>query len=66
MPAIFPTRHLRSRIAPVSALVLVSVTIVFAILTQGPRFLIARAVILFAFLNAVRGTFAYHELPPRR
>jgi hypothetical protein len=57
---------LRSRIPAVSALVLFSVTIAFAILTQGLRLLIVRAVILFAFLNGVRGTFAYHELPPSR
>ncbi len=56
---------LRSRIAAASALVLFSVTIAFAMLTQGPRFLIVRAVILFTFLNGVRGTFAYHELPPK-
>ena len=56
---------LRSRIAAVSALVLFSVTIAFAILTQVLRLLIVRAVILFAFLNGVRGSFAYHELPPK-
>jgi FtsH-binding integral membrane protein len=56
---------LRSRIAAGSALVLFSVTTAFAMLTQGPRFLIVRTVILFAFLNGVRDTFAYHELSPK-
>jgi hypothetical protein len=54
---------LRSRIAVVSALVLFSVAL--AMLTQGPRFLIVRAVFLFAFLNGVCSTFAYYELPPK-
>jgi hypothetical protein len=57
---------LRSRIAAVSAEVLFSVAIAFAMLTQSPRFLVVRAAILFAFLNGVRGTFAYHELSPNR
>jgi hypothetical protein len=57
---------LRSRIAAGSAPVLFSVAIAFARLTQGPRFLIVRTVILFAFLNRLHGTFAYHELPPNR
>jgi hypothetical protein len=57
---------LRARIAAGSALVLFSVTTAFAMLTQDPRFLIVRTVILFAFLNGVRGIFVYHELPPNR
>jgi hypothetical protein len=56
---------LRSRAAAVSALVLFSVIIAFAMLTQGPRLLIVRVVIFLAFLNGVRGTFAYHKLPPK-
>lgn len=55
----------RSRIAAVSALVLYLIGRGFVWVTTGPKIGALPLLITLAFLNGVRGTFAYHKLPPR-
>jgi len=55
----------RSRIAAVSALVLYLIGRGFVWVTAGPKIGALPVLVTLAFLNGVRGTFAYHKLPPR-
>jgi hypothetical protein len=55
----------RSRIAAVSGLVLYLVGRAYAWVKVGPNFGAIPLLVTLALLNGVRGTFAYHKLPPR-
>jgi hypothetical protein len=55
----------KSRIAALSGLVLYLVGRGYAWAKVGPSFGVIPVLITLAFLHGVRGTFAYHKLPPR-
>jgi hypothetical protein len=55
----------RSRIAAASALAFYLAGQGYAWVTTGPKIAALPLLITLAFLNGVRGTFAYHKLPPR-
>jgi hypothetical protein len=54
----------RSRAAALIALLLYVADRVFALISTGHGNLVLPVFITLAFLNAVRGTIAYHRLPP--
>jgi len=55
----------RSRIAAISGLALYLVDRGYAWAKVGPHFGVIPVLITLALLHGVRGTFAYHKLPPR-
>jgi len=55
----------KSRMAAVSGLVLYLVSRGYAWAKVGPSLGVIPVLITLAFLHGVRGTFAYHKLPPR-
>ena len=55
----------KSRISAISGLVLYLASRAYAIATVGSRPGVISLLVALAFLHGVRGTFAYHKLPPR-
>ena len=55
----------KSRIAAISGLVLYVVGRGYAWAKVGPNLGVIPVLVTLAFLHGVRGTFAYHKLPPR-
>jgi hypothetical protein len=55
----------KSRISAISGLVLYLVGRGYAWVMVGPSAVVLTLLVTLAFLHGVRGTFAYHKLPPR-
>jgi len=55
----------KSRLAAISGLALYLAGRVYVLATVGPRVGFINILVALAFLHGVRGTFAYHKLPPR-
>jgi len=55
----------KSRIAAISGLVLYLASLAYAIVKVGSTPRVIALLVALAFLHGVRGTFAYHKLPPR-
>jgi len=56
----------RSRVAAVAGLVIYVADRIYFVATGGPRGVVIWGLILLAFWQGVRGTFAYAKLPPKQ
>ena len=54
----------RSRAAALAALILFVLGRIYAVVSGAPWYLLLSVLITLAFLNAARGTLAYHRFPP--